>query len=666
MKKINVLLALLFISTIGFAQAPNLIQLINDVSLDSLKLYNRQLSGDTSCVIGGANYTIVSRHKNQPGNDKAAQFIYEKFLSYGLTAKYDSFSTTGKNVIGTKLGTQYPNQYYIICAHFDDMPSGTTAPGADDNASGTAAVMELARVFSKYSFKYTVKFMAWDEEEQGLVGSNFYATQARNRNDSILAVINLDMIAYDNNNDGKCDVHSKSVANTVQIANDFIANITQYSIPLVPRVVASQPYSDHDSFLKKNYGAILIIEDDNEFNPRYHTVNDKYQYNNMPYAHRITQVTGVTIAEYAQMNTGTYVNINTFDGWNLLSVPLDPTDNKKTSLFSSAVSYAYTYNGNYSIQDTMVLGRGYWLKFNGDQSHAIQGEVKSTAVVGMNSGWNLVGGLNSDVSVAAISTNPPGILSSQFFEYNMGYAPVTALKRGKGYWINTNQSGTMTLSTSTFKNHPEDILSKFDFDCTLTIEDASGKIKKLFLTSNYSNHEFLLPPIPPNGVFDIRFFDDRFAANSYQENLIKLNSVSFPVKIELNSKSGANYKVYSNMLDETFSQSLGNGQTVIIHQTTELLKIKPALAPTEYSLGQNYPNPFNSQTTINYTLAKYGNVKISLINSIGQVVKELIDANQNAGSYKLNLNGDDLASGIYLIKLKTSDLVLTNKCILLK
>ena len=60
------------------------------------------------------------------------------------------------------------------------MPSGTTAPGADDNASGTAAVIEAARIFTQYDSKYTIIYALWDEEEQGLIGSAYYAHQAFN------------------------------------------------------------------------------------------------------------------------------------------------------------------------------------------------------------------------------------------------------------------------------------------------------------------------------------------------------------------------------------------------------------------------------------------------------------------------------------------------------
>ncbi|MBK6681102.1 MAG: M20/M25/M40 family metallo-hydrolase [Ignavibacteriales bacterium] len=139
-----------------------------------------------------------------------------------LTTTLQSFSTTGKNVIGVKTGTQFPNQKYIICAHFDDMPSGATAPGADDNGSGTAAVMEAARILSQYTFPYTIVFALWDEEEQGLVGSAYYANQASIAGDSILGVVNMDMIAYDANNDNKANLHVRATAQSMDLYNKMV------------------------------------------------------------------------------------------------------------------------------------------------------------------------------------------------------------------------------------------------------------------------------------------------------------------------------------------------------------------------------------------------------------------------------------------------------------
>lgn len=298
MKKVLQLLLIsffLFQSNL-FPQSPVVQQILNSVSQDSIIKFVSELSGAVPTIINGTSQTIVSRHKLQPGNSLAETYIKQKLQNYGLTTTIQTFSTTGKNVYGVKTGTEFPNKKFIICAHFDDMPSGTTAPGADDNGSGTAAVIEAARILSQYSFPYTIVFALWDEEEQGLVGSEYYATQAQTNGDSILGVINLDMIAYDGNNDGNADVHTSSIANTTALKDKMLEINLAYAINLDLDVVPAQPYSDHQSFLDHGYSAILLIEDDNDFHPQYHTVNDNLSYYNQPYFMKMSKLAIATLA----------------------------------------------------------------------------------------------------------------------------------------------------------------------------------------------------------------------------------------------------------------------------------------------------------------------------------------------------------------------------------
>ncbi|MBI9071127.1 MAG: CotH kinase family protein [Melioribacteraceae bacterium] len=88
--------------------------------------------------------------------------------------------------------------------------------------------------------------------------------------------------------------------------------------------------------------------------------------------------------------------------------------------------------------------------------------------------------------------------------------------------------------------------------------------------------------------------------------------------------------------------------------------------PTEYSVYQNYPNPFNPSTVISYTIPSAGKVKISVYNILGELVRILVNTRQEAGFYKVEFNGSELASGIYLYRLQTGDFAETRKMILLK
>ena len=300
MKKLILLSLFLFIGE-SAAQSTFVQQIINSVNQDSLILFVRELSGDTLTLINGTSQTILSRNKNQPGNALAETYLKQKLQGYGLTTTVQSFSTIGKNVYAVQPGNLYPNQKFIICAHFDDMPSGSIAQGADDNASGTAAVLEAARIFSQFSFPWTIVYSLWDEEEQGLIGSNYYASQASINSDTILAVINLDMIAWDSNNDKVAEIHTNNLSASLAIKNKMIYVNSTYNIGVTLNVInPGTNASDHSSFWQKGYGAVLLIENysGNDFNQFYHTTNDLIQYFNKPYYVMLTKLSLGTLAEF--------------------------------------------------------------------------------------------------------------------------------------------------------------------------------------------------------------------------------------------------------------------------------------------------------------------------------------------------------------------------------
>ena len=303
MKKfLQAVIIFLALQSLSFSQTPVIQEVINKANIDSLRHFVRELSGDVQTIINGSPYTILSRHKNQPGNNMSASYIKQKLQSYGLPAYDQNFSSTGRNVYAVQLGTVYPNKKYIICAHYDDMPSGTTAPGADDNASGTAAVIEAARIFTQYNSKYTIIYALWDEEEQGLIGSAYYALQAFNSGDSIMGVINLDMIAWDSNSDNKAEIHTRPISNSIALKDLMLQVNTLYGIGLTLYTInPGATYSDHASFWNRNYGAILLIEYDSDFNAYYHTTNDKVQYFNLPYFLKMSKTAFGTVATLADL-----------------------------------------------------------------------------------------------------------------------------------------------------------------------------------------------------------------------------------------------------------------------------------------------------------------------------------------------------------------------------
>jgi len=128
---------------------------------------------------------------------EAAGYIASQFEEYGLSVRQISWENGGYediNVEGTLEGVnKSSDEIYVVCAHYDSVPG---SPGADDNGSGTAAVLAVASVLSNYKFQHTIRFVTFSGEEEGLLGSDDYAGRAQNNGDNIVGVINADMIGY--------------------------------------------------------------------------------------------------------------------------------------------------------------------------------------------------------------------------------------------------------------------------------------------------------------------------------------------------------------------------------------------------------------------------------------------------------------------------------------
>jgi len=184
-----------------------------------------------------------------------------------------------RNVIATKAGTTAPDEQVVMCAHFDNTSEIPTvrAPGADDNGSGTVAVIEAARLFSDRQFEKTIKFCLWTGEEQGLHGSAAYAEDAFMQGDNIIGAFNFDMIAWDGDSDHLGELHCGTMTSSVAMGDLFEEVISDYSIGLNTDLLTfgSTDRSDHASFWDYNYPAILGIEDfSDDFHPYYHTIQD--------------------------------------------------------------------------------------------------------------------------------------------------------------------------------------------------------------------------------------------------------------------------------------------------------------------------------------------------------------------------------------------------------
>jgi hypothetical protein len=209
-----------------------------------------------------------SRYHNTPQHDLARANIFSHMSGLGLTTSLDPFAYNGStynNVVAVKTGTVRPDDVYILGAHYDSV----ACPGADDNASGVAGIMEAARAMSAFDFEATIIFIAFDVEEMGLYGSSAYANAAKARGDNILGMVSLDMIAHNVGGLNKVEIWGHDASDPLKLA---LAGAVQTYGGLTVTVGGALDYSDHAPFEAQGYEAALLIEADG--NPYYHTTTD--------------------------------------------------------------------------------------------------------------------------------------------------------------------------------------------------------------------------------------------------------------------------------------------------------------------------------------------------------------------------------------------------------
>lgn len=213
-------------------------------------------------------------------NDECVKHLISCFDNKELDTIYLQNYTEGSlpNIVAVKYGTLFSDSIYVLGAHYDSYESG--APAADDNASGTSSVIEIARIFSDSEFEKTIMFVLFSGEEIGRIGSKAFIDSMVNNNAEISSMINMDMVSYVNDGDNLSV--SICVNNlSVDLMNTYVNSLTSY-VPNLKYVVDSTSMivsaGDHSSFWAKNIPAIMLIDEidlfSSNFNNHIHSNND--------------------------------------------------------------------------------------------------------------------------------------------------------------------------------------------------------------------------------------------------------------------------------------------------------------------------------------------------------------------------------------------------------
>lgn len=283
-------------------------------SLDQFTKWLSELSGETESSVRGKAFRILTRYVYSKDVLTAEEYLREQFYRMGLvTERQPGYPDESNNLIARLPGASRPEEVFIICAHYDSTSQNPYiwAPGADDNASGTAAVLTAAEVLTNFRFDRTIEFCLFTAEELGLLGSQFYAQECQNAGKKIVGVINLDMLIHptdDRQPSFALDVDILTNAQSQKLASVLRWSLETYTPLDVEVHVDTIRASDHNSFWDIGANAVAVSENTPQeamggATTVYHTTNDviRQRYADLPFGLSIARgvaAAAVSLAEW--------------------------------------------------------------------------------------------------------------------------------------------------------------------------------------------------------------------------------------------------------------------------------------------------------------------------------------------------------------------------------
>lgn len=277
------------------AMTSDLIQSLNSDSIKSTVLWLQNMG--TRFALANNRRVVATRLRDRFIRMGYANARLDSFLAVGIW-RYQNYSTWQYNVVAELSGSEHPDSLMIMGAHYDNVLSAgdplTEAPGANDNASGVAAMIEIARVMKlkQYSPSVSLQFTAFAAEEIGLLGSFDYASKIALSGRPVRFMINNDMIAYEPaQNSTSWSVKLNYYKNSLDLLSFAKKLCGKYiGLTTIPDTMDIKR-SDSYSFYRKNFKSIFFASKASDTN--YHTLNDVVVNCNFEYCR---DVTGISVA----------------------------------------------------------------------------------------------------------------------------------------------------------------------------------------------------------------------------------------------------------------------------------------------------------------------------------------------------------------------------------
>jgi hypothetical protein len=367
------------------------------------------------------------------------------------------------------------------------------------------------------------------------------------------------------------------------------------------------------------------------------------------------------------------------EGWNLVGVPVTPSDDDYASVFGAVAPAGepFFWNGlNYAQTASVEAGKGYWIDATVAGTQEFDGAGVNVLSIPLVDGWNMIAGPACIVPVDAISDPSNVLVDGTLFDYGTAYQPASTLLPGSGYWILAEGAGTITMDCAALgksagtQSQPPDV-SSFGI---LAVEDQAGARQELYFGGTLDNPDdirfFAMPPVAPQGSFDVRFTNDARLVEG-TDAVIQLQSAHYPMTISIVQLPAAEIvgnliveemiagqAVAEHILAENEPVSIAEGnvdKARLSVRTTSTASEDGDVLPGAFRVVGNYPNPFNPTTTLLFDLPASGTVSVKVFDLVGRQVLEVPAAAFGPGAgQQVQIDASALASGIYIYRIEAA------------
>ncbi len=629
-----------------------------------------------------------TRHSQYAGGLAASQWIRDQFLAYGYTdVSFHNYNSWNDNVVCVKPGAVYPDRYVVVGGHYDstNFSGDGYAPGADDNATGTVGVLQVAKAFAAHEFEYTMIFIAFSGEEQGLVGSDAWAAEAAAGGMDIVGMLNMDMLCYKATSDAE-DVDIISNASSDVLADLAYAAIATY----VPELAAVEGYlsggsSDHASFWGNGFRAIFFFEDSDAYSPYIHTSNDVIgtSANNFGFMFKNVKA---AIATFAVMARPFHIAIQ--------HEPLEHSEGMGPFVVSAVIQAAeplvpaslllsYRVNGG-AFQALALTPSGPADEYAATIPAQVPGSlIEYYLSAADQAGYTASSPAGAPAALHAFRTGIVAVLRDDIESdhgWTLGAAGDNATS---GLWIRSDPVGTSyqpefdhtpdpgALCFVTGNGAPGGSAGDQDVDGGKTtllspifdLEGASwaGLSYWRWYTDETSHDDDFLVDISNNG-------------GTSWVSLEVVTDSAYPWVKAVFDDLGAILPLTSQMRLRFIASDTGSGSLVealiddfeVVAASDDLTAVLPGL-PAPAAALTAFPNPFNPTTSLRLSLPAAGHAKLRVFDAAGAEVAHLFDGPAAAGPLALAWDAGQLPSGLYFARLSLDGRPLTSlKLTLLK